>query len=342
MKLRYSLSLAAFAFTIFFSACREQRGPRAPGAAVPVVPVRAQRVESRLHTATEDVVGTVQPKLRASIEAKVSGRIEKMLVAPGQAVKAGDLLAQIDAREIQARLEQAVALREQSARDVERLRALLAQKAISTQEFENADSRHRVAVAAVTEAETMLGYTKLVAPFHGVITRKLADVGDLASPGRVLIEMDDPAALRLEAAVPEALIQRVQLGTKLEVRDAPGSAPIPATVSEIAPSADPGSRTFSVKLDLPVNTGLRAGQFARAAVPVGERRMMLVPAGAVVSRGQMEIVYVVADQHAWLRLVKTGKRLGEEVELVSGAGEGDLIVIEGAGRLRDGQAVEVK
>jgi RND family efflux transporter MFP subunit len=123
----------------------------------------------------------VRAKLHAAIEAKVSGRIEKMLVAPGQAVKAGDLLAQLDAREIQARLDQALTLREQSSRDTERLRSLLASSAISRQEFETTESRSRVAVASVTEGETMLAYTTIVAPFDGVITRKLADVGDLAA-----------------------------------------------------------------------------------------------------------------------------------------------------------------
>ena len=147
----------------------------------------------------------------------------------------------MDAREIQARLEQALATREQAGRDTERLRRLLADNAGSRQEFETVESRHRVAVAAVTEAETMLGYSKIIAPFGGVITRKLADVGDLASPGRALLEMDDPTALRLEAGVSESLIKRVQLGAKWNVRATAEDAVVTALVSEIAPAADSGS-----------------------------------------------------------------------------------------------------
>ena len=321
--------------------CHKQAEPLA-SQNLPRATVRVQTVESKPRPATEEVVGTVRAKLHAAIEAKVSGRIEKMLVAPGQMVKAGDLLAQLDAREIQARLDQSLTLREQSKRDAERLRGLLTNNAISQQEFETMESHYRVAVASVTEAETMLGYTKIVAPFDGVITRKLADVGDLATPGRPLLELDDSRALRLEADVPEALITRVQLGAKLDVRASAHDAAIPAVIGEIAPVADPASRTFNVKLDLPANAGLRAGQFARVTVPVGESKALRAPVSAVTQRGQMELIFVVADRRAQLRLVKTGKRIGNEVELVSGVSASEQVVVEGASQLRDGQPVEVK
>ena len=310
--------------------------------ALPPVQVRVQTVEAVRHVPTEDVVGTVRAKLHAALEAKVSGRLEQMLVTPGQSVKAGELLAQLDAREIQARLDQALALHEQSGRDTERLRGLLAQNAVARQEFETVESRYRVAAASVTEAETMLGYTKIVAPFDGVVTRKLADVGDLATPGRPLLELDDPKRLRLEADVPEALINRVQLGATLSVRAASEDGDIAGVVSEIAPVADSASRTFNVKLDLPTNAGLRAGQFARVTIPVGEDTALRVSASAVVQRGQMELVFVVANQEAQLRLVKTGKRIGDAIELVSGVSAGEQVVVENASLLRDGQPLEAK
>jgi RND family efflux transporter MFP subunit len=309
---------------------------------LPTIQVRIQTVEAKPHVATEEVVGTVRAKLHAALEAKVSGRVETMRVTPGQTVKAGELLAQLDAREIQARLDQALALREQAVRDTERLRGLLAQNAVSRQEFETVESRYRVAAASAAEAETMLGYTKIVAPFDGIVTRKFADVGDLATPGRPLLELDDPKVLRLEADVPEALINRVQLGATLSVGAAAEGGNVAGAVSEIAPVADPASRTFNVRLDLPANAGLRAGQFARVAIPIGETRALRVPAPAVVQRGQMELVFVVVNQQAQLRLVKTGKRIGDAVELVSGVRAGELIVVDGADRLRDGQPVEWK
>lgn len=315
---------------------------RAEPPALPAASVRAQVIEAKKRIATEEVVGTVRAKLRSVIEAKVSGRIEQMLVVPGQSVKAGELLAVIDAREVQARFDQAVALRQQAEADLKRLTALLEQKILSPAEFDNAQARARVAIAGVTEAETMLSYTKVTAPFAGVITRKHADVGDLASPGKPLLDLEDSRVLRLEADVPEAVVGKLALGDKLPVRIAALGTEGEGVISEIAPAADPGSRTFLVKLDLPAQPGLRAGQFGRVAMPVGETTALRVPVAAVIQRGQMEMVFVVRANQAQLRLVKTGKRIGDEVELVSGVEAGEQIAVGNVAGLMDGQPVSMQ
>ena len=121
-----------------------------------------------------------------------------------------------------------------------------------------------------SEAKTMLDYTLIVAPFDGVITRKLADVGDLAAPGKPLLQMENPDTLRLESDVPEALIDNVKLGDKLAVRIAGVASEIEGTVAEISPAADPNSRTYLVKLDLPGATGLRSGQSAASPFPLAK------------------------------------------------------------------------
>ncbi len=306
----------------------------------PAASVRVITVESKPRIATEEVVGTVRAKLRAAVEAKVSGRIEVMNATPGRQFKAGETLAQLDAREIQARLEQALAVRDQAVRDAARFAKLIADKAVTPAEAEAVDSRLRVAKAAVTEAETMLGYTKVTASFNGVVTRKLADVGDLATPGRPIAEIEDPTALRLEADVPEALVAQLVLGAKLRVHL--GAGELDGTVSEIAPAADPASRTFLVKFDLPATTSLRTGQFGHVLVPIGESRTVRVPASAVTLRGQMEFVYVVAAGKAQLRIVKTGKRIGDEVELISGVDAGEQVIVAVPASLHDGQTVQLQ
>jgi RND family efflux transporter MFP subunit len=332
---------AVLSVALLFVGCRKATEQDAPTALPPAV-VRVQTVESKKRVATEEVVGTVRAKLRSVIEAKVSGKIDKMLVVPGQTVKAGELLAQLDAREIQARLDQALAVRQQAESELKRFSTLLQQQTVTQAEFDNVQARYRVAQASVTEVETMLGYTKVLAPFDGVITRKHADVGDLATPGRPLLEMEDPRALRLEADVPEAVISRLALGDKLPVRIAALETELEGVVSEVSPAADPNSRTSLVKLDLPAKPGSRAGQFGRVAVPVGETTALRVPVAAVVVRGQMELLFVAVNQHAQLRLVKTGKRVGDEVELVSGVSAGDQIIVEGAAQLQDGQPLTIK
>lgn len=309
---------------------------------LPPATVRVQIIESRQRAATEEVVGTVRAKLRSVIEAKVSGKIDKMLVVPGQTVKAGQSLATIEAREIQARLDQALAIRQQAEADLKRFASLLEQKILAQSEFDTAQARFRVADASVREGETLLGYTKVVAPFDGVITRKYTDVGDLATPGKPLLEMEDPHTLRLEADVPEAAIARLTLGDKLPVRVSSLSGDLEGVVSEISPAADPNSRTFLVKCDLPPVADLRTGQFGRVTIPIGETSALRVAASAVVQRGQMELVFVVADGHAQLRIVRTGKRVGDEVEVASGVEAGEKIVVEGTAGLADGQPVVTK
>lgn len=321
------------------SACHSRR-ESSPTQDLPPASVRIATVERKPHPAGEDVVGTVRAKLAARVESKISGRVAQLLAAPGQSVKQGELLLVIDAEEIQAKLEQANAMLAQAQKDFDRLKPLLASNAISKQDFDAAEAKLRVAKSSVAGETTMLGYTKITASFDGVITRKLADVGDFAMPGKPLLEMESPAALRFEADVPEALADRITLHSALPVKLNSADAAVAGTVAEIAPVADSNSRTFLVKLDLPPTPGVRAGQFGRVRVPVGSSTTPLVPVSAVATNGQMEFVTVIADGRAHLRIVKTGRRDGGRTEIIAGLEAGEQIVVEGAAK--EGQRVEVR
>jgi RND family efflux transporter MFP subunit len=338
--MKFSRSLRTIIAALALTACHSKKENASEP--LPPVAVRSVVVENKARPSSEEVVGTVRAKLRAAIEPKVSARIETLLVAPGQLVKAGDLIAQLDAREIQAKFDQALALREQATRDLARSRELLDKKITTQADFDAVQARARVAEGAAREMETMLGYTKVVAPFDGIVTRKLADVGDLAAPGKPIIEMEDPRALRFEADVPEALIGNIKIGAKLLVQISERATPIEGTVAEVAPVADPASRTFLVKLDLPAAEGTRSGQFGRVWVQTGESKSIRVPTSAIVPRGQMECVFVITNQHAQLRIVRAGKRTGGEVTILSGLSSGERVVSEGADSLRDGQPVTLK
>lgn len=330
----------AFILLATLVACSRQASP--PTAeALPTAAVRVVRVDPGTHHAREEIVGTVRAKLRASIEARLSGRIERFHAVPGKAVEPGDLLVELDAREPQARVQQASALRDQAAQDLARFQALLDQEAVTRAEFDNLQARYTVARAAVTEAETMLDHTRIIAPFRGIVTRKLADVGDLAHPGRPLLELEDPDHLRFEAHVPESLFRQIKRDAQFSVRITALDLTLTGVVTEIDPVADPASRTSLIKLDLPITPGLRSGQFGRLLVSTADRAALRVPASAVVQRGQLELLFVIQDDRAHLRLVRTGKRWDQEVELVSGIQAGETIVIAGAETLHDGQAVSV-
>ncbi len=326
---------------LLIAAChREQTvvpgGPDGPAVAVELAPAKVERQQ-----ATEDVVGTVRSQQRAVIEAKVSGRVVQYLAAPGQRVTAGELLAELDVQEIRARLEQAKAMLDQARLDLGRQQQLIASKATSQQEFDAAAARVKVTTAGLDEAETMLGYAKVTAPFDGVVTRKLADLGDLAMPGKPLMEIESPTNLRFETDLPESLLDRVKSDARLQVTIPTLPKPLAGTVAEISPVADPVSRTFRVKLDLPDHPGLRPGQFGRVAVPVAEIEVLLVPRRAVLRRGQMEAVFVVRDELAALRLVRTGKEFADgRIEILAGLEPGDSVVVSDASRLSDGQSVK--
>lgn len=336
-----AIAIAVAAVTAAGYACHEEHTlpePEAlPPANVSVVTAAAEGSVGR-----EEAVGTVRPRLRATLEAKVSGRIAQLKKKPGDKVAKGEVVAVLDVQEIRAKLNQARAMFEQARAERDRYAKLLEKDAVTRQEFESIDTRFEVAKASVQEAQSILSYAQVTAPIDGVVTHKLANEGDLASPGRPIYEVADPGSLRLEVAVPEALSGFVGIGTQIPVKLADATEPVDATVSEIAPAADPNSRTLLVKLDLPDVDGLRSGQFGRALIPTGRTEILRLPEAAIIRRGQLEIVFVVNDGRAQLRLIKTGKRFGDRVEVVSGLEPGERVIIDGAENLLDGQPVNVK
>jgi membrane fusion protein, multidrug efflux system len=330
---------ALIAGVALLAGCGKGREGRATAQTdLPSVQVRTAKVETTNLPALEEVVGTVRAKLRATVEARASGRILEMPVVLGQKVKAGQLLARLDAPEIKARLDQAEAGMQQAEREWKRLSSLLSQQAATRADYDAADSRYQVAKAGVAEARALLDYVEVKAPFDGVVSRQWVDVGDLAAPGKPLVDLEDPSRLQFEADVPETIATTILPSASMTVRA--GHRQVSAMVAEIAPNADPVSRTSRVKLDLPNSSALVSGQFARLLVPVGETATMRIPASAVVQRGQMEIVFAVENQHARLHLVKTGRQLDDETEILAGLDSGDTVVVDNASQLLDGQPVK--
>jgi len=335
--------LALSGLIAFVSGCgKKHEASAAPGDSLPPAAVRVQKIEAVKQPAIEEVVGTVQPKLQAVIEAKVSGRITRLAVTLGQSVKQGDVLVELATQEIQAKLDQANAAFRQAELEFNRVSKLHMQTAATQSELDAAQARYNVAKAGVAEAEAMSAYARIVAPFDGVVARKLAEEGDLAMPGKPLLELEGRAGLRLVADVPSLFASQVAPDAKLAVRVEAQAEPITGTVAEISPAADPASRTVRVKVDLPGTASLRSGQFGRLAVPAGEAMFLLVPPSALVRRGQLEILFVAADGKAQMRLVRTGKETAQGIEILAGLEGGEAVVVEGAGTLRDGQPLQTR
>ncbi len=337
VKAIIAVALPLFALAGCHKAQKEQRGEVLPAAEVTLAVV-----EAKTRDLTEDVVGTVRPDTRAMVESRVAGRIERVEVDLGDRVEAGQVLAVIDAREVKARLDRASADRDQATRDLARVKTLLDRQVSSRQEFDAAEARYLSAEAAFKEAEALLAYIEVRSPFAGVVARRSANPGDFAQSGKTLFEIENPESLRFEADLPEAIIANVITGQQIQVTIPSLTRTITGTVAEIAPAADSASRTFPVRINLPAVNGLRGGQFGRAAIPVGEKISMRVPAESLVVRGQMEMVFVEEARVARLRLVRSGKAMDGEVEILSGLASGESIVVGGAASLQDGQPVVVK
>ncbi|MBL9144572.1 MAG: efflux RND transporter periplasmic adaptor subunit [Verrucomicrobiaceae bacterium] len=324
------------ACALALTACGKHEPAAGSSLTLPAATVKVAPATKRTLPLNEEITGTVRAKTRAVIEAKISGRVLAMNATLGQTVKTGDVLATLDAQEMQARAESAKAMLDQATSDERRTASLVATNAVSKSDYDAAKARLEVAKASVSEAQTMLGYAKVTAPFDGVITRKLADQGDLAAPGKPLLDLENPAQLRIEADIPEALIANLKSGATLNV-----SSKVKATVAEISPTGDPNSRTFPVKLDLPAGTDMRPGQFVRIAVPVREYEALVIPAAALVQRGQLQMVFVNENNIAKLRLIRTGRERSEGIEVLAGLDGGESLVIEGAAKLMDGQPLTV-
>jgi RND family efflux transporter MFP subunit len=339
-----SVALATFLLLLpGFAGCGGKTDSSKPDSSrLPTAVVRIQTVEKIPRARIENVIGTVRSRRRAILEAKLSGRIDRLPVVLGQRVAAGDLMVRVDAAEMKARLAQAEATFEQAERDWARVSALFEQQAITRAEYDSAQSRQRLVRGALEEARAMMSYVEITAPFDAVVTRKWADVGDLAAPGKPLLSVEDPSTLQVEADVPQSIAPFLQQEARIAVRVEGVSGELTGIVREIAPTADPASRTVRVNVDLAPQPGLSSGQFARLRVPVGEDASLRVPASAVVERGQLEMVFTVSNQRTHLHLVRTGERADDGVEILSGLRAGEGVVVEGAELLSDGQPVEAK
>lgn len=326
------------AIALLVSSCGREEKPATATAGEPVA-VTTEAVEKRQIPVFEEVVGTVRPRKEAQVTAKVTGRLLEMKAIPGMKVKAGEPLAKLDVGELDAALVRAEAALEQAGRDVTRFRSLRESGAVAVADLEQAEARQRMAAATVSETKTMVQNATVTAPFDGTVTRKYLEPGDLASPERAIFAMEDSSLLQLEIHVAEAMAGSIALGSKFRVEVGGAGAEIEGVVSELSPSADVGSRTFLVKLDLPSHESLRAGQFGRAFLPRGERPAIVVPSGALISRGQMDYVFVVSENTARLRIVSTGAKREGKTEILAGLDGGETIVLSPPANLHDGQPV---
>lgn len=245
----------------------------------------------------------------------------------------------------------------------QRMEELASKKSISNQEFDEASARLKSAQAAydmararrnqldaklaqaeqeIRSAGIMREYTRMAAPFAGVVTARSVEPGNLAAPGAPLLAIEREGVYRLEASVDESKLPFVKMGQSVEVTLEALDRRLTAKVSEIVPAVDAASRAYTVKIDLPALANVRSGMFGRAWFSMGTRRVLAVPVAAILDRGQLQSIFVIDDGVARNRLITTGKRDSTFVEVLSGLSEGEKIVSPIPPALADGDRVEVR
>jgi len=203
-------------------------------------------------------------------------------------------------------------------------------------------SRIEQADAAMESASAGLEYLRIVSPMDGIVTERRAEIGMLATPGLSLVAMEDPRTYELETVVEESRLPAIRLGQRVQVEvDALAGMPTEGHVREIAPSSDPATRSYLVKVQLSVSgeRDLSSGLFGKALFPLGNRQALLVPNSALIRRGQLEGIYVVTGDVAVFRLVNTGKVFEEGVEVLSGISAGARILPAPSPQIFDGARI---
>jgi RND family efflux transporter MFP subunit len=317
--------------------------PEAPLAAtaLPATKVRLTTVQAAELPQLSEITGTVRPVQRATLAAKTMGAIVELPVALGQRVHAGETLARIAADDTAARVAQAKSQLNLVKRDLTRERDLLTKGASTAETVRTLEDRRAGLEASVREAEALLAHAEIRAPFDGVIARRPANPGDIAFPGQPLLEIEGVGGFEIEAGIPETLASALRIGSTLGCRV--DALRFNGVIRELSSAADPATRTVSAKIAVPTDAAVRSGQFARVAIPGATQRTLLIPAESVSLFGQMERVFLAGEgNRAVLRIVRTGARRGDAIEVLAGLDAGDRVILSPTATLREGQPLEVQ
>jgi RND family efflux transporter MFP subunit len=207
---------------------------------------------------------------------------------------------------------------------------------------EEAAASVAAAQAAGRAADIAASFSTITAPFDGVVTNRLLEPGNMASPGTPVLTLETADGFRLEVQMDAARARSVDVGDTAAVElEGQGEADtLAGRVVEVARTIDPGAHAFLVKIQLPAGAAVRSGMFARARFEGEARTALVVPESAVVRRGQLSLVFVVdSSRHARMRSITGGARFGSSVEVLAGLQAGEAIVVDPPATLTDGGAV---
>lgn len=272
--------------------------------------------------------GTVCSVRRINLSARLSAYVEAVHVSAGSRVEQGDLLVELDQRELRQELAAADAQLAQAETAYRRSERLLETQATTEQAHDLAVMAFRSAAANVDRLNVVLSYTRITAPLSGVVANRHVEPGDLASPGQKLLSVYDPSHLRLEVPVPARWITYFPEGREVVVMLDQVDMPVGGRVTEIVSEFDPVSRTRLVKIRLEDSEeDVLPGMYGYVLVEATPREGIFIPDHAVLRIGQLESVMVATEQGMMRRLIRLGIRHRNRIEILSGLEDGESIVV---------------
>ena len=301
-------------------------------------------VEPVTQTLEYRVDGVVEARRAATLSAQVAGEVEAVYFDVDDFVEQGSVVLRIRDRDYRAQVEQAraalaaatAALRE-SRLEFRRSQDLRKQKLISEAQFDSAEAalataaaREDAATAALARAEELLGYTVLRAPYSGVVVERHVEPGETTQPGAPIMTGYAEGELRVSAYVPQSQIDALRRLRQVRVIRLQEGTSVEVDKITIHPFANPANHSFRVRLDLPSQTpGLYPGMLVKVALATGETERLLLPRSTLVSRSEVNAVYVVgADGELSLRQVRPGSRFADQVESLAGLEPGERVALD--------------
>jgi RND family efflux transporter MFP subunit len=332
-------------------------------ASVPVAAVA--RVTRQDLSRQVTIAAEFRPYVEAGLNAKVSGYVGQMNVDFGDKVKAGQLLATIEVPELQAQLANAQAVEQKAEADYTNANLIYSRLSevnkshpdlVAQQELDTAEANDHATAAAIAAARadvekyrTLSGYTNIIAPFDGVVTRRYVDPGQLiqagTASGQPLLRVSDNYRLRLDFPVTVDYVKDIQAGDPVTVRvESFNDKIIEGNITRFSQDVDDTTRTMTTEIEVP-NPGLdlKPGMYATVVLDVEKRTNVLtVPVQAVAGTKSPAVYVVNRDNQIEERPVTLGLETPDSYEVSSGVQEGDLVIVGNRAAFQAGQKVEPK
>ncbi|WP_409524072.1 efflux RND transporter periplasmic adaptor subunit [Nitrincola sp. MINF-07-Sa-05] len=339
LKLTTLLGLAAM-----LVACGNEAPARTGSAPAREHLVEVHRAEL-VNAAIERVrTGSLRAKTEVKLFTQEEGRITALPFYPGDSVKQGEMVAQLDDALLTAQLQRARAELAQARQDLERVKSMAQRNLVSTEELLRRETELESARAEEAILATRIGYTRMLAPFDGVVTERLSEIGNIAQRYTHLLTLADHSTLIADVTLSELVLANLAEGYAVQITiDAlGGGGRFAGIINRIYPNVDPITRRGQIEVALhPVPPGARPGQLVRVNLSSTSGERLLVPFIAL-RFDQVEYMYVVGEDASVVRKpVVTGLRIGDQVEVLQGVDPGDMIVTRGFLGLTEGRQVRV-